>query len=330
MAPLVFPLYFELHVAIVACLVVAALSMVAESPQRFAASRWWWLAWFETTLAIAALLFVAARGATSISRLAARNFYGALRVVEIDDVSETLRRRHLVHGLTDHGFQFTSPPRRRQPTSYYSPRSGIGIVLSAFRNDVPRRVAVLGLGVGTIAAYGRPGDEFRFFEINPLVVSLAKNEFSFLADSAARIDIRVGDARLALERDDTPRYDILVADAFTSDAIPVHLLTEEAFRVYFARLAPGGVLAIHISNRVLDLRPVVAAAADALGAHIVFVNSDAVPAEGSFQAHWALLSREERSLASLPIPDAGARVAPPPERRVLWRDDYSNLLGILK
>jgi len=328
-APLVFSLYFELHVAIVACLVLAAAGVLAQSPGRFQAMRWHWLVWIEATLAIAALLCVAAYNATSVARVATRNFYGALRVVDIQDVPDPLRRRHLVHGLTVHGFQFSSETRRRQPTTYYAPRSGVGQLLTQLRPNAPRRIGALGLGVGTIAAYGRPDDEFRFFEINPLVVRLARTEFSFLADSRARIDVVVGDGRLALERD-VGGYDVLVADAFSSDAIPVHLLTEEAFRLYLRALAPGGILAIHVSNRVLDLRPVVSGVADALDLHVVFVDSDASGADGAFDAHWALLSREAGSLAAIRFDEDGARTAPPPERRILWRDDYSNLLEILK
>ena len=328
-APLVFSLYFELHVAIVACLVLAAAGAIAQSPARFRALRWYWLVWIEATLAIAALLYVAAHNATSVARVATRNFYGALRVVDIQDVPDPLRRRHLVHGLTVHGFQFSSATRRRQPTTYYAPRSGVGQLLARLRPNAPRRIGALGLGVGTIAAYGRPDDEFRFFEINPLVVRLARTEFSFLADSRAKIDVVVGDGRLALERD-TGAYDVLVADAFSSDAIPVHLLTEEAFRLYVRALAPRGILAIHVSNRVLDLRPVVSGAADALGWHVVFVDSDASGVDGAFDAHWALLSREAESLAAIRFDAVGARTAPPPERRILWRDDYSNLLEILR
>ena len=329
-APFLFRLYFELHFGIVLCLVLGASAVIVQSPGGFFPRRWSWLVWFEVTLALAFLLAMKASGAVGITRVAARNFYGALRVVEPAEIGEKSVARHLLHGLTNHGLQFLDRGRRREATSYYGPRSGVGILLSSSSRDVPRRVAVLGLGTGTIATYGHAGDTFRFCEINPLVVQVAQTEFTFLADSDAKTEIVVSDARLALERDPDDRYDVLVVDTFSGDAIPVHLLTEEAFRLYFQRLVPGGVLALNISNRMLDLRPVVAADADALGVDAVFVESDASRTAGWFTALWVLVSAPRGRLSSLRFDGVGSRAAPGPDRRILWRDDYSNLFQVLR
>jgi hypothetical protein len=329
-APALFRLLFELHVGIVACLVLAAIAVIVQSPASFHPQRWRWLAWFEATLAVAVLLFLQADGALADARVAARNFYGTLRVIDLQEDGEPVARRHLMHGLTNHGFQFLGDERRRAATSYYGPRSGVGIVLSRFHPDQGRRVGVLGLGAGTIAAYGRRGDVFRFFEINPLVARFAEREFTFLADSAASVGVVVADARLALEREHGERYDVLVADAFSGDAVPVHLLTEEAFRLYFRRLAPDGVLAMNISNRLLDLSPVVAGAADALGVDAVIVESDSSKANGWFKALWALLAAKDGPLRSLSFDSPSSRLRPLPQKLILWRDDYSNLFEIFR
>ncbi len=329
-APVLFRLFFELHVGIIACLVLAAIAVIAQSPANFRRQRWFWLVWFEATLAVGVVLILQADTALGVARVAARNFYGTLRVVDLQEQEESVARRHLMHGLTTHGAQFLHGERRHAATSYYGPQSGVGILLSSFRPDQGRRVGALGLGAGTIAAYGQPGDTFRFFEINPLVARFAGTEFTFLADSAAKTEIVVADARLALEREPDERYDVLIADAFSGDAVPVHLLTEEAFRLYFRRLAPDGVLAVNISNRMLDLSPVVAAAADALGVDAVIVDSDSSRTNGWFRALWVLLAAKGGALRSLPFDSPSSRRRPLPEKRILWRDDYSNLFQILR
>jgi spermidine synthase len=176
-------------------------------------------------------------------------------------VAESVRgggpTRTLYHGIVQHGAQFLDPAKRDDPTMYYGPQSGVGLALR-FCCDGPKRVAVIGLGAGTLAAYGNPGDAFQFYEINPQVIGLAKSQFTFLGDSKAAIAMTAGDARLSLERETSAPYDVLVADAFSGDAIPVHLLTKEAFALYFQHLKPSGILAIHISNNYLNLAPVVA------------------------------------------------------------------------
>jgi spermidine synthase len=190
-------------------------------------------------------------------------------------------------------------------------------------------VGAIGLGVGTVAAFGRPGDRYTFYEINPLVIELARRDFTYLRDSAAEIHIHEGDARLELESEPTQNFDVLVADAFSGDAIPVHLLTREALGLYFRHLRPEGVLAVHISNTYLNLRPVVARAAQDHGRQAVVVTTRADEVEGTFRSSWVLVSANREILESPPIRSVAVPLAPFPEFRP-WTDDYSSLLGILK
>jgi SAM-dependent methyltransferase len=190
----------------------------------------------------------------------------------------------------------------------------------------PQRVGVIGLGTGTIAAFGRPGDYYRFYEINPKVVEIAQREFTYLADSPAKIDIVLGDARLSMEREPPQNFDVLAVDAFSSDSIPVHLLTLESFRIYFRHLKPEGILAVHVSNRHLDLEPVVERIATALGKDNLLVDND----EGEnlvYSASWVLVAN--RGVFDKPGFALGQPVKPKAKLR-LWTDDYSNLFQILK
>ena len=171
--------------------------------------------------------------------------------------------RTLVHGTITHGLQFLAPDRRRFPTTYYGRQSGVGLAILNTRHSA-QRVGVIGLGAATLASYGRPGDYYRFYEINPLVIEVARKQFTYLSDCPAKVDVVLGDARLSLDREPSQQFDVLAVDAFSSDSIPVHLLTLEAFRLYFRHLRPDGVLAVHVSNTHLKLEPVVGRLAQAL------------------------------------------------------------------
>jgi hypothetical protein len=185
--------------------------------------------------------------------LVTRNFYGQLRVFDTGNPEfEDAAARTLVHGTIDHGEQFLREKYRRRPVTYFCPESGIGRGMGAL-TGVGRRLGVIGLGCGTLAAYGRTGDTLRIYEINPLVLQIAQTEFTYLRDTPAKVEVAMGDARLSLEAEPSRQFDILVVDAFSSDAVPVHLLTLEAFRVYFRRLKPDGILAVNITNHYLDL-----------------------------------------------------------------------------
>ena len=190
---------------------------------------------------------------------------------------------------------------------------------------------MIGLGTGTIAAYGREGDLYRFYDIDPHVVALAKSEFSFLADSAARIEISLGDARLAMEREPPQRFDVLAVDAFSSDAIPVHLITREALATYLRHMKPDGIVAFHVSNRFLDLIPVVARIAEELDVHAMLVSDD--PDEDDdrrSRSDWVLVSKDEKALEAPAIEAAGGAEAEDRPQWRTWTDDYSNLIQILK
>ncbi len=217
--------------------------------------------WAAAGLGAALLLYLAIqiRSARGDARVLVRNFYGVLRV------SDSGPTRVLSHGVVNHGEQFMQPELRRQPTAYYGPQSGGGLALLDGGRPWPQRVGVIGLGAGVLAAYGRSGDYYRFYEINPLVIELASSEFSFLRDCPARVETIPGDGRLSLEREPDQQFDVLVLDAFSGDSVPVHLLTQEAFVLYFRHLKKGGVLAVHASSTYLDLAPVVDLAARELG-----------------------------------------------------------------
>jgi hypothetical protein len=274
------------------------------------------------------------QSAVSVSR----NFYGVLTVERLSAGDRNEERLDLRHGRIVHGFQYWSPEKRRLPTTYYTEGSGIGLALEnhARRARGPMNVGVVGLGVGTIAAYARAGDTFRFYDINPAVIALSTGPgrlFSYLADCPAKVEIATGDARLSLERElssgSAAGFDVLAVDAFTSDAIPVHLLTKEAIEIDLARLArPGGILALHISNRQLDLEPVVRAVARSLSLPMCVVDRNERDST-VWATTWVLLSRDPAALAVPEIARACARREAGPTVR-LWTDDYSSLFQLLK
>ena len=265
-----------------------------------------------------------------------RNFYGVLAVEKLDGDDPEHERLDLRHGRIVHGFQYQSAEKRREPTSYYTQESGIGLALRDHprRAAGPMKVGVVGLGTGTIASYGRPGDTFRFYDINPAVVALSQRNppvFTYLADSQARIETVQGDARLSLERElerGSEGYDVLAVDAFSSDAIPVHLLTREMLRTDLAHLARGGILAIHISNRQLNLEPVVRALANSSHLSMCVVDK-AGAGERIWGTTWVLLSKTGDLWESPAFESKCARREDGDVVRV-WTDDYSNLFQVLK
>jgi hypothetical protein len=264
------------------------------------------------------------------TRVMTRNFYGTLRVKDFGDESSPDGTRRLMHGVIMHGEQFLSPERRMEPTTYYGPSSGVGRIIG-IKRDAGReiRVGVVGLGTGTLAAYGRPGDTYRFYEINPQVVELARSEFTFLGSSKAKIEILLGDARLTMEREPAQRYDVLAIDAFSSDSIPTHLMTQQAMGIYLKNMKEDGVIAFHVTNRFLNLAPVVKRIADEFGLHTVLVSDD--PESGSDFANtdWVLVSRKAELLEHPKITEAAHDIDNIPGLR-LWTDSFNNLFKILK
>ena len=254
-----------------------------------------------------------------------RNFYGGLRVNQYDTGTAD-EARMLVHGTVDHGMQFTSPERRRERVTYYNPASGIALALHA-RRPSSLRVGIIGLGAGALAAYAEPGDVFRFYEINPLVERIARTYFTYLADCRGKIDVVLGDGRLSLERETPRNYDVLAVDAFSGDAVPVHLLTRQALEVYFNHLKPGGILALHITNTHLDLAPVVENLARTLGKHSLLIVNSKDEDEKVYSSRWALLA--SRPITDPAIVENAEALEHRPGLRT-WTDDYNNLFQILK
>jgi spermidine synthase len=237
--------------------------------------------------------------------------------------------RTLTNGSIQHGTQIFSTELRKTPTTYYAEDSGIGLALRFCCQGHARVIGVIGLGVGTIAAYGHAGDRIRFYEINPAVTPIAQNLFTYLRESQAQITIVEGDARTSLSHEPPQNFDVLAVDAFSGDAIPLHLLTTQAMDLYKRHLAPGGIIAFHISNQHVDLEPEIALLAQAAGMDVRRVSSVANEQRGEYTATWMLLTTsptfftqpEVASQVRQPSSDASAR---------LWTDDYSSLLPLLR
>lgn len=257
-----------------------------------------------------------------------RNFYGTLRVRDSGTVVDGTKMRTMINGTINHGAQFTGAQRSRIPTTYYAEQSGAGLALTE-RHHPGMKVGVVGLGVGTLATYGRQGDHYKIYEINPAVVELANGYFTYLRNSEAKVEIVMGDARLSLEREKPNNFDVLLVDAFSSDAIPVHLLTKEALQLYREHIRPDGIIAIHVSNKYLKLYPVVRRIADWICLSEILVQNNAVDDLEQFSADWVLLS-PDGSIFKTPAFRTAKSGATDEKPAPLWTDDYSNILEILK
>ena len=344
LAPQIFSGYYELHVGLGLCAILVLVVHSRDPQSRFHARKWnaAWLVLAALVIAVIVSLTVTTREQGDGARLITRNFYGVLRVIDAREPNVVFsgehpqwdrdpRFRKLMNGTIDHGLQFLNPARDRDATTYYGPNSGIGVALRAAQQERGAlRVGAIGLGVGTVATYGRLGDSYTFYEINPLVVKLARHQFTFLRDSPAKIDIVLGDARLSLERQAPQNFDVLIVDAFSGDSIPVHLLTRQAFHLYFRHLRPDGVLAVHVSNQYLNLVPVVAAAAGDLGKEAVIVNHEVGVGAGIYPSTWILLGNPAGFLSRSEIEKAGEILPATATQRDLWTDDYSSLWRLLK
>jgi len=327
-APYCFNSNYELSVGIVLTALVAAVAVFAR---RAWSCRWErWTAWTGALLLLCGLSWI--RIDDHIDELAgakvtSRNFYGTLRVFEGGEDADAYRT--MMHGQIIHGRQFLAPARQNQPTTYYNAEAGVGRAIRIMAERGALHVGVVGLGVGTLASYGRPGDRYRFYEIDPLVIDLARNRFDFLAHGAAKTETVLGDARLVLENEAPQGFDVLVVDAFSGDAVPIHLLTREAFATYLRHLKPGGVLAIHITNRFLDLEPVVAAAAGSYAMGVRRVEFAGDDDRLLFHSTWMLVCADKAVFKHPLLADAGEAAAAPRGFRP-WRDDYSSVFAVLK
>ena len=286
------------------------------------------------TALLAAIFTLQARRERHATYLAARNFYGAYQVGLFTEAPDPVSHFILLaNGGTTHGQQFLNGQQQYWPTTYYSETSGVGRAFTALPGGI-RHIGAVGLGTGTIAVYGRPGDTFRFYEINPAIADVAANTFSYLKNTRAKVSLALGDARLVMERELDQRtaepFDLLVLDAFAGDAIPVHLLTREALQLYLRHLQPGGIIAIHISNRHLDLRPVVVGLAEDAGLHYAVIH-DTVKKEHwwLYDTDWVLLSRDAEILQREAIQTA-LQIPPEGAERIVWTDEHASLFSVVK
>ncbi len=330
-APHVFDAYYELPLALFAVTALALPTAWHLTGQNRRGR------WVLTGAALAATVATAALGFSYVQFLREdvvvmqRNFYGTLRVKSSG--RGVLEVRRLLHGVILHGEQYVRGPWTREPGTYYTRSSGLGLAIATRQALGPVRLGVVGLGVGTTAAYGREGDHVRFYELDPDVLALARTQFTYLRSSAAQLEFVLGDARLSLERElkaHTPqRFDVLAIDAFSSDSIPVHLITREAVRLYMQHLAPDGVLAVHVSNRFLDLKPVLAHIAQVENLHVALVDDEPEEAAGATSSEWVLLAATPRAFADEALK---ARIEPmePDPHHALWTDQFNNLLDVLK
>ncbi|MBK7742791.1 MAG: fused MFS/spermidine synthase [Betaproteobacteria bacterium] len=320
-APLVLPAYFELAAGLILCSLLLLWQVRREAPVYGV------LGLVGTAVAVGCAIWgVTAFYANAI--VASRNFYGVLRVQELGD-NDANRRRSLVHGTILHGTQYLGPEVRQRATTYYTATSGIGRLLESMHPRMdPIRVGVIGLGTGTLAIYGSKGDVYRFYDINPDVIEVAQRDFTFLSDSDATIELALGDARLSLEREPAQSLDVLAIDAFSSDAIPVHLITSEAVGIYRRHLKPGGVIAFHVTNRFLNLIPVVEALAQAHGLQVMHLPDGGLDAMAT-RSDWVLLTTDVRLLARPELAGHAQEIVARRDWR-LWTDAFNNLVQVLK
>ena len=326
-SPLLFSANYDLAISFFLTAAVAvAVTWRDGWPQR--------LLWITAS---ALLFFFATRLHTAYTRdaiLQVRNFYGTLRVKETT-TPHADPERMLLNGTIQHGTQIFADGLARTPTTYYAVDSGIGLALrfccTVDESDTvrPRRIGVVGLGAGTLAAYGHPGDRIRFYEINPLVRPIAQNLFTYLRDSQAEITFADGDARTSLTREIQQNFDVLAVDAFSGDAIPLHLLTTEAFALYKRHLAPNGIIAVHVSNQYLNLAPEIAQLAVATGMQSRLVESPSDDATGSYRSTWVLLTDSPTFFSRPEISPAVIKMPTTPRLRP-WTDDYSSLLPTIQ
>ena len=323
-APHLFAGYYELLIGLIFCGLLGCVVLYREAPRLAGGFLW--------AMASAALVaYVATEAVTGIRQLGAestymaRNFYGALRLEEeVSAYGHPYRK--LVHGTIVHGLQVIVPEYRCEPTTYYGRTAGLDEVIGPIDRQKPLHVGAVGLGTGTVAAYARPGDRFRFYELNPLVASIAGSQFTFLRACAKDATTVVGDARLMLEREPSQAFDALIMDAFSGDAVPVHLLTKEAFDVYFRHLNATGVIAVHITNRYVDLKPVLQHVARHYGKDLRIVDSRFAQ-DVWLSSVWALIAAPGVLPTHVGTPDPGA---PSATNDVLWTDDFSSMWGLLR
>jgi SAM-dependent methyltransferase len=320
-APVTLPGYLELEIALVIVAVLALVTNLRRPP--------WVVGVLGITVAgtLGALAY-RVHSFTQDTVYIERNYYGVLRVKQstVPVRGEQLQFRSLVHGAILHGEQWLDDRYRRSATTYYKTSSGLGRALIELEGR-PVKVGVIGLGAGSIAVYADGDDTYRFYDINPAVIRVANTWFTYLKDSPGRIETVLGDARLSLEREPAQGFDLLAVDAFSGDSIPVHLITVEAFTEYLRHMKPEGVIAFHVSNRFLDLKPVLLAIAGRHGLEYAYIHEK--EENSGTTSDWVLLSRSKRALLRPSLAENTEPVVPRPDWRV-WTDDYNNLVQVFR
>ena len=342
LAPLAFKGFWELHIALILCWLLGVGTLYYRESIGPAVSRRLSYFLMGATLCIP---FIPSALNKMNPRLpdafVTRNFYGLLKIKVERGKDPTDNVNTLVHGRIIHGYQYTVPELRRVACSYYGVQSGVGLgVLNHPRRSNPDpsqrdlRIGVIGLGTGSMAVYTNKGDTIRFYDINPEVLHIARDSgyFTYLTDCPGQVDVVLGDARVSLERElqqGSQRYDAIVLDAFSSDAIPAHLLTKEAFDVYLGHLRDrDSLLLVHVSNKALDLVPVVYGLADKFGLSAALIEADSD--QYTYHSDWVILSRDQGFIDSPEIAEATTHRTGKEKRVGLWTDDYHNLFQILK
>ncbi len=318
-APRVLPAYYELGIGLV---LVSLLSGIVLAGRR-------WLAFGAAAITAACGYFLWAQIGDDFAgaRRIERNFYGALLTMDSQRKDARDNVRQLYHGSVKHGEQYLALERRNEPTTYYGATAGIGLALAQAPAE-RRRVGLIGLGAGVLAAYGRPGDHYRFYEINPAVLDIAQSEFSFMKETMSSIETVLGDARLSLEREAPQGFHVLAVDAFSGDSVPVHLITVEAMRIYLRHMHPDGIIAFHLTNRFLSLPPVVQRLAAELGLSSLLIRDEA--SNSDLRAtDWMLVAKNPAVLQRSPLRDV-ATPARPIAGLSAWSDDFNNLFEVLK
>ena len=320
-APVTLPGYLELEIALV---VIAALALALNMDRPWPILALLAVVVSGTVFALGFRIHTFTEDTVHIER----NHYGVLRVKEnVSRLEEgDMKYRSLVHGAILHGEQYLSEKYRRSATTYYKTGSGIGRALLAFEGK-PARVGIIGLGAGSLAVYADADDTYRFYDINPAVIEVAREWFTYLKDSPGKMETVLGDARLSLEREPPQNFDVLAVDAFSGDSIPVHLITYEAFTEYLRHLQPQGVIAFHVSNRFLDLKPVLLAIAEKHKLEYAFVHETGE--SGGTTSDWVLITRHKPFILRKDIVEVTEPVVPRPDWR-LWTDDYNNLFQVYR
>jgi SAM-dependent methyltransferase len=322
----IFPLVLRANYDLACTLVVVSLIALAATWQDGWGLRMIWMAGAAAAIVV---LSTQVHQYDDDAVALMRNFYGTLRVRESHVPPQSDTDRQLLNGTIEHGAEWFAPQFLDQPLTYYAPDSGLGLAMRLCCGAGAKRVGVIGLGTGTVAAYGNPGDAILFYEINPLVERLARHWFTFLHDSPARIEVILGDARLSLAAEKPQHFNVIVVDAFSGDAIPVHLLTREALALYRRHLQPGGVIVFHVSNQYINLEPVVAAIAEDAGMKAESVHSRGDEQNGYYYADWILVTANETLLSQPEIVNNGFPT-PLQENVRLWTDNYSSVFPLLK